>query len=94
MILSTPSMRKWNPKADQHFHCSLPPVPILRQMTVVHVPKIYFPKIHFNTNLPSIMPRPSELSPPFRLSNQNVKDCSAALICYIHSQIFELSHTF
>jgi hypothetical protein len=64
------SYLKRNPRFITVFSRACHPVPILSQMNTIHTPKPYFPKIHFNIIL-LCMPRSSESSSPFRLSNQN-----------------------
>jgi hypothetical protein len=54
----------WEPKAHEHAHKSLPPVPVLSQINPVHTPCPI--SYHFNI-IPPSMPRPfsfSQVSPP------------------------------
>jgi hypothetical protein len=57
----------WNRKVLYFGHNSLPPTTILSQMNLVHIPKSYFSKIHFNIILPST-PTSSEWSLLLRFS--------------------------
>jgi hypothetical protein len=74
----------WNPKVHYRVHNSLPLVPFLNQMHLVHTFPLHFPKINSNIILPST-PRSSDWSLPFRFYNQpsNVCYMSAHLILLI-----------
>jgi len=69
----------WNPKVHYRVHNSLPPIPILRQMNLVHSCPHYFSNIISSIVIPST-PKSSEWSLPFGYSDQN-------FVC-----IYHLSH--
>jgi hypothetical protein len=56
----------WNPKVHHSVHNRPPTVPIVSQMSPIHIPKPYFLKTHYNIIL-SFKPRSFKCSPPFRL---------------------------
>jgi hypothetical protein len=83
----------WKPLVHYRIHNSPPPVPILNQIHLVHVPS-HFLKMHFNIIYPS-MPGSSKRSPCFTISLQNLA-CTSPLpnACYIprasHSSRFDI----
>jgi hypothetical protein len=74
-------------------HNRPPLIPILRQMNPVYKLAIYFPKFHYNINLPS-RPRSYKWSLSFRFFNQNIVCIYLSHPCYMPhpSRPFRLDH--
>jgi len=75
----------WNSMAHYQFHKGLPSVTVLSQRNLIHIPRSYFLKIHFNIIHPSML-RSSEWLLSLKLSNQNeLHIFNLPYACYIPS---------